>query len=172
MRFVAIDFETLDYPRESACALGVVEVHDGRVVGRHRWLMCPPSVRRRFGWSGCPATSVLRRQRTFREIWPSLRRILGRADFVAAHNAPFDVSVLRESCRVAEVDFPALRVVCTRLLATRLLRLQRARLPDVCRALAIPLNHHEPLSDAEACARIVMDVGARRARLHARRVRR
>ncbi|MFA5187667.1 MAG: exonuclease, partial [Patescibacteria group bacterium] len=30
------------------------------------------------------------------------------------------------------------------------------KLPDVCRRLKIPLNHHDAASDAEACARIVM----------------
>jgi DNA polymerase-3 subunit epsilon len=29
-------------------------------------------------------------------------------------------------------------------------------LPDVCRFLGIALNHHDALSDAEACARIMI----------------
>jgi DNA polymerase-3 subunit epsilon len=29
-------------------------------------------------------------------------------------------------------------------------------LPDVCRHLGIRLRHHDPLSDAEACAKIVL----------------
>ena len=35
-------------------------------------------------------------------------------------------------------------------------RIYPTKLPDVCRRLAIALNHHEALSDAEACARIVI----------------
>jgi DNA polymerase-3 subunit epsilon len=30
------------------------------------------------------------------------------------------------------------------------------RLPDVCRRLRLPLDHHDPLSDARACAQIVI----------------
>ena len=30
------------------------------------------------------------------------------------------------------------------------------KLPDVCRRLGIALRHHDALSDAEACARIVL----------------
>ena len=38
--------------------------------------------------------------------------------------------------------------------------LTRANLPAVCEHLGIALNHHDPASDAEACARIV--IAARR----------
>ena len=31
-----------------------------------------------------------------------------------------------------------------------------AKLPDVCAYLGLPLRHHDPLSDAEASARIVI----------------
>ncbi len=30
------------------------------------------------------------------------------------------------------------------------------KLPDVCRYLRLPLQHHDPSADAEACARIIM----------------
>ena len=41
-------------------------------------------------------------------------------------------------------------------LARRHLGIYPTTLPDVCRRLRIPLRHHDPLSDAEACARIVI----------------
>jgi DNA polymerase III subunit epsilon len=44
--FAAIDFETADYERDSACAVGIVRVADGRVVRRVYHLIRPP--RREF----------------------------------------------------------------------------------------------------------------------------
>ena len=41
-------------------------------------------------------------------------------------------------------------------IARRTWKLPRNRLPDVCAHLGIALNHHEALSDAEACARIAI----------------
>lgn len=35
----------------------------------------------------------------------------------------------------------------------------RVSLPDVCARLGIELNHHDALSDAEACARIAIAAG-------------
>ena len=40
--------------------------------------------------------------------------------------------------------------------ARRTWGLPRNRLPDVCAHLGIALEHHDPLSDAEACARIAI----------------
>lgn len=44
-------------------------------------------------------------------------------------------------------------------LARRTWGLRPAKLPDVCRHLGIGLRHHDALSDAEACARIVLAAG-------------
>jgi DNA polymerase-3 subunit epsilon len=41
-------------------------------------------------------------------------------------------------------------------LARQVWRIYPTRLPDVCRHLGIALNHHHAVSDAEACARIVL----------------
>jgi DNA polymerase-3 subunit epsilon len=42
------------------------------------------------------------------------------------------------------------------LLARRQWQLHPTKLPDVCAYLNIPLNHHDPRSDAEACAGIML----------------
>jgi DNA polymerase-3 subunit epsilon len=45
-------------------------------------------------------------------------------------------------------------------LARQTWRIYPTRLPDVCARLGLALRHHDPASDAEACARIV--IAARR----------
>lgn len=92
----------------------------------------------------------------FREVWAELERELDGAAFIAAHNAPFDERVLRACCRVARILPPALPFRCTLQLVRRLLPGRPASLPAVCRQLGIPLRHHDPVSDAEACARLVL----------------
>lgn len=41
MDFIAIDFETANSSRSSACALGLVEVKDGVITAEHSWLIDP-----------------------------------------------------------------------------------------------------------------------------------
>ena len=95
-------------------------------------------------------------QPTFRGRWREIRALIDDVDFLAAHNAPFDRSVLNACCRryrLRRVDKP---FVCTVQLARRMWDIRPTRLPDVCSFLDIPLDHHDAASDAEACARIVM----------------
>ena len=93
---------------------------------------------------------------TFAELWPTLRGWINDAAFVAAHNAPFDRSVLHACCARYRLPPPRARLTCTVQLARSQWGIRPTKLPDVCRRLRIPLNHHEPGSDAVACAGIVL----------------
>lgn len=160
--FAAIDFETADYGRDSACAVGAVLVRNGRIVERYSQLIRPP--RRRFAFThihGLTWADVADSP-SFPEMWPDLQAVIGDADFLAAHNAPFDRSVLHGCCRAAGIAPPAHEFLCTVKLARDRWKLPSARLPAVCQHLGIPLTHHDALSDAEACARIAIAALKRR----------
>jgi DNA polymerase-3 subunit epsilon len=154
--FVALDFETANHNADSACAVGLVRVQDGEVVGRDVWLIRPPSPRFVFTYiHGITWTDVAAAP-TFGELWPELKARLKGVRFIAAHNAAFDRGVLRACCRTYGIPAPSRPFVCTVQLARRTWGVFPTRLPDVCRHLGIELNHHEALSDAHACAQIVL----------------
>lgn len=156
MDFAAIDFETADYEPDSACAVALVRVRDGRIVARDQRLIRPP--RRDFAFThihGITWSDVRDRPR-FGDVWRQMAPILEGAVFLAAHNAPFDRNVLRACCDAAGLRPPPLEFTCTVRLARRVWGIYPTKLPDVCRRLGIPLRHHDAASDAEACARIVM----------------
>jgi DNA polymerase-3 subunit epsilon len=154
--FVALDFETADYPRDSACALGLVRVENHRIVQRAYHLIRPP--RRRFSFTylhGITWEDVAL-QPTFAELWPNLTPILEGVDFLAAHNASFDRSVLQRCCETAGLAPPGLPFQCTVQLARQTWNIFPTKLNNVCDHLGITLKHHFAASDAEACALIVM----------------
>lgn len=165
--FVAIDFETADTGRDSACSVGLVRVEKGVIVKKVVQLIRPPRVDAGDLFSP-PAASfeftyihgikpaMVLDQPTFAQAWPKLAEILKGADFLAAHNAPFDSGVLTACCQAAKLPKPPHRFVCTVKLARATWNVFPTKLPDVCRHLGIALNHHEALSDAEACAKIVI----------------
>lgn len=157
--FVAIDFETADYQRDSACAVGLVKVRNGRIVEEQSCLIRPP--RQNFHFThihGITWQDVAGEPR-FRSVWLKLRPMLEDAEFLAAHNAPFDRGVLYSCCNAARLRPPIQNFRCTVQLARHKLSIRPATLPDVCRELRISLDHHDPLSDARACAEIVMHAG-------------
>lgn len=156
--YVAIDFETADVTSCSACAVGLVRVENGRVTRRVRQLIRPPNPRMRFtDIHGIRWQDVCDKP-TFAQAWPVLAPVLEDADFLAAHNAGFDRRVLEGCCLEAGLAPPPLRFHCTVKLARKAFGLRLANLPAVCRHLGIRLNHHEALSDAEACAAIMLAV--------------
>lgn len=94
--WVALDFETATSRRASACAIGLVYARRRRIVGTENFLIQPPG----NAYSGFNISihgidpSMTRDSPTFAELWPTLEdRIGGRP--VVAHNASFDMSVLR-----------------------------------------------------------------------------
>ena len=155
-RFTAIDFETADRCSDSACAVAVITVEDGVIVDRAYQLIQPPRQEFEFTYIHGISWVHVKDQPTFREAWPSLAGHFERATFIAAHNARFDQGVLAACCAQAGAMPPRIRFECTVELARRVWRIYPTKLPDVCRRLQIPLNHHNAASDAEACAHIVL----------------
>jgi DNA polymerase-3 subunit epsilon len=154
--FTAIDFETADHGADSACAVAAVVVRDDIIVDRFRALIRPPRELILFTRIHGLRWEDLCDSPTFDELWPSLRKYLVCSEFLVAHNAPFDRGVLRACCQAAGVPAPRKRFACTVAASRQAWRLPRHRLPDVCRHLGIALDHHDALSDAEACARIAI----------------
>lgn len=156
--FVAIDFETADSKRDSACAVGLTKVCGGRIVDTRYALIRPP--RSRFSPYCVQVHGIhwrdVKDAPRFRDFWIEHAQFLEEADFLAAHNANFDRSVLGACCTSAGLPAPQLPFVCTVELARSIWNLRPTKLPDVCRFLGLDLNHHHAASDSEACARIVM----------------
>jgi DNA polymerase-3 subunit epsilon len=158
-RWTAIDFETASRERASACALGLAVIEGDRVVERRDWLIQPPgnyfeAMNTRI--HGIDADSVAQSPE-FDEVWPEIEPYL-RDAVVLAHNAPFDVGVLRASLARYELPLPSSAGwVCTVTMSRRVWPdLVNHRLSSVCRYCGIELDHHVAASDAAACASIAL----------------
>ncbi|MEW5863230.1 MAG: 3'-5' exonuclease [Pseudomonadota bacterium] len=156
MRFAAIDFETANHDRASACAVDIAVVEGGRIVDRVHELIRPPMREFAFTHIHGLTWNNVRSAPTFADLWPELKRRIDSVAFLAAHNAAFDSTVLASCCRVYRLTEPRRRFVCTVRLSRELWGIHPTGLPDVCQRLRIPLRHHQADADAEACARIVI----------------
>ena len=164
MNFVAIDFETANYARDSACAIGFVKVAGGEIVDKAVHLIRPPTREFVFTYIHGLKWKDVAGAEDFGTLWPKLAPMLDGAEFLAAHNAPFDKGVLRATCATYGLAAPALPFRCTVQLARRTWNIHPTKLSNVCRELGIALNHHEALSDALACAQIVIAANRTQAR--------
>ncbi len=154
--FVAIDFETADFGPDSACAVGIVRVEGLKVVHRQSLRIRPPRPQMLFTHVHGITWDMVKDAPTFADAWPNLVPWLEGASSLVAHNASFDRRVLSACCMASGLHVPALPFLCTVQLARLRWGLKPNDLPSVCRRLGIGLIHHDPGSDAEACARIVI----------------
>ncbi|MEQ6898822.1 exonuclease domain-containing protein [Microbacterium sp. KR10-403] len=163
--FTAIDFETANSSSASACAVGLVRVRSGEVVAQTGWLIRPPAGFDRFfdvniGIHGIHPEDV-RDAKTWSEQLDDIAAFAA-ADVLVAHNAGFDMSVLRRACEASGDVCPPYRYFCSLQLARRVYELPSYRLPLAAAAAGFTdFTHHEATADALACAHIVMDAAAR-----------
>ena len=163
--FTAIDFETANSSSASACAVGLAKVRDGRVVASESWLIRPPAGHDRFfeinvGIHGIRETDVADAP-TWSEQLPRLAAFVGD-DVLVAHNAGFDMRVLRSACEVTATTPPPARYLCSVHVARKTYDLPSYRLPAVAAAVGhLDFAHHDAGADALACALIVIDAGLR-----------
>ncbi|HRD10800.1 MAG TPA: exonuclease domain-containing protein [Mycobacterium sp.] len=163
--YVAIDFETANAYRGSPCAIGLVRVRGGVPVAEHRWLMRPPEEVDYFDAfntmiHGITEEMVADSPR-WRDALPWVLDFIGD-DVVVAHNAGFDIGVIRYACAVDNIEWPELRFLCTMVLARRALSLPSYRLPFVADVFGGSCdNHHDPLADARAVVDIVSGLAAK-----------
>lgn len=162
-RFVAIDFETANEQRSSACAVAAITVDDGHVT--HRWStlidpeddFAPMNVAihgiRPTDVSGAP---------NFPDAVRPLMSLIDLADVVVAHSAAFDIQVLRAAALRYELDVPPFPFACTRVFARHWFPGWPSYALTYCTTqLGIDEMlqhgaHHDPGWDAEACALIAV----------------
>lgn len=154
--FTAIDFETADYERDSACSVALVRVEAGEIVSRWHRLIRPPRRQFVFTYLHGIAWEHVAEQPTFGELYAEFAAQLDGVQFMVAHNAGFDKNVLNTCCIQANLKPPPLPFKCTMQMARETWNLFPTKLPNVCQFLKIPLEHHQAESDAEACARIAI----------------
>ena len=126
--FVAIDFETADTGRDSACAVALIRVDGATITRRETRLIRPPRPSFQFTHIHGIRWVDVQSEPSFAQVWPELEPVLDGASFLVAHNASFDHGVLRACCYEADLQPPALPFACTMRLARQAWGLRPTRL--------------------------------------------
>lgn len=157
--FIAIDFETANSKRDSACEVGIVAVEGLAIVETFQSLI-RPSVGDfnpiNVSIHGITADMV-RNERTLDELWGDISCYFEAGVPVIAHNAAFDMSVLRASCSYDIPDIPDFYYADSMSIAAPFVRGKKT-LVNCADKLGICINqHHDALDDARVCAEICIE---------------
>jgi DNA polymerase III subunit epsilon len=161
MTITSLDFETANYSRASICAAGIAVFEDGTLAEAPYWLVRPP---KGHGWFREDFTDIhgltwfdVQDAPEFSAIAPAFLERLTRADIVIAHNASFDIGVLRATLNHFGLSCPEFDYLCTYRVAERIWPdLPNHRLDTVAAHIGHEFHHHNAQADAEAAGRVLL----------------
>jgi DNA polymerase III subunit epsilon len=160
MNFVALDFETANSERSSVCSLGIAVVNDGVITDQAYWLIKPKVLR--FDTyntyiHGITMEDVIN-EPEFCDLWPAIQPYL-EDRIVIAHNASFDLSVLRYILDEYNLPYPNLSYSCSWIISKKHWPdLLSHKLNFISEHIGFQFKHHNALEDALACANIVIRI--------------
>ncbi|WP_430742216.1 3'-5' exonuclease [Bacillus atrophaeus] len=168
MRIVSIDFETANSSRNSACSLGMTIFENNSIVMNHEWLIQPKQNRfHSFNTAlhGIDENMVANEPR-FDELWPEIKPYLTNG-LVIAHNASFDISVLRSTLDDYGLDYPEFEYTCTLQMAKRHWKeLESYKLSFLADRINFRFNHHNAREDSKAAMLIFLHIQEQYKALH------
>jgi DNA polymerase-3 subunit epsilon len=163
MNFTALDFETANTHRTSICAVGMAIVENGKIVKTVSKLIKPlPDFYSYWNMQVHGISPEMTKDAPyFIDVWNELKEYIDRTTLVA-HNAAFDVGVLRSVLSAHEVSYPKTDYFCSCSVSRKVFKeIENHKLSTVCRHMNVPLNHHEAESDAIGAAHIIIKAGER-----------
>jgi len=158
MDFVTLDFETATIDRDSPCEIGLTFVKDSKVVDTKSWLIKPMQFPHFDPFNiyihGIRPEDVADKPE-FNQLWITELKPLLENQFIIAHNAGFDFSVLRRTLDTYRIPYPTLQYSCSYIFAKKVWGgLISYDLKPLCKVNDIPLKHHRAGADSLACAEL------------------
>jgi len=159
--FYAIDFETANNYRNSACSVGVVRFVGGKETDSVYSLIRPPKMYfdPRFIDIHNISYDDVRDKPQFPEVWqtiiePFISQDEGDVYFVA-HRASFDMSVISECCKYYGMSVPEMRSECSLQMARKAWKTFKChKLTYLAEKFGIEYDAHNALDDARTCGKI------------------
>ena len=151
------DVETPNRYNNRMSAIGISAVEDGRIVDEYFSLIDPEQP---FDWFNAQLTGINEETvfdaPAFPEVWEQIEPLMS-SGILVAHNAGFDLGVLRRCLESYEIEWkPYVRAICTVIMGRSLLPGISHKLNDMCDYYGIDLNHHQADSDSHAAAEILI----------------
>lgn len=160
MKTIAIDFETANEQRGSACSVGLAWIEDDRVVRVEERLIRPKNMR--FS-SFNIAIHGIRPEHVedageFPEVMDEFADDFRGATMIA-HNAAFDFSVWRSCLDLYRQDYPDLSYLCSVKMAQKVWpHLGSHKLNILAGHLGLTFAHHNAAEDAAICAEAALAI--------------
>lgn len=155
-RIIAFDVETPNRFNNSICSIGIAVIEGGKTVENRQYLVNPHAD---FDWQNVMIHGITPEMVSFSPDFEELWRFIGpvmNSGMLCAHNAAFDLRVMRSLFARYGIQKAPAPYVCTYQMTRKLLKnLPNHKLNTVSCYFGIDLDHHDAGSDSFACAEIL-----------------
>ncbi|EYR82915.1 3'-5' exonuclease [Shinella sp. DD12] len=160
MKTIAIDFETANEQRASACSVGLAWIEDGQVVRVEERLIRPKTMR--FSSFNIAIHGIrpdhVEDAGEFPEVMDEFADDFRNATMIA-HNAAFDFSVWRACLDQYRQSYPELHYLCSVKMAQKVWPdLGSHKLNVLAAHLGLTFAHHNAAEDAAVCAQAALSI--------------
>ena len=156
-RFICFDVETPNARNDRMSAIGIAVVENGEITEEFSSYVNPEEPFDAFNTelTGISAETVASAP-NFAALWPRIRDLMSGGVLVA-HNAPFDLGVLKKCLQDYGISWKMkVPYLCTVRIGRSELPGISHRLNEMCAYYRIELEHHKAASDSHACAEILI----------------
>lgn len=157
MNYVAIDFETANTYPGGACAVALARFDEGGSLLETYYSLIRP--KHPYFDPGMSAVHKLKDEDCllspeFDVLWPQVRDFLGK-DILVAHNAVFDMGVLKGCFEAYDLEARATSYFCTYTIARKVWpKMFSYKLTYLCDHFGMEYQAHYALDDAIMCGRL------------------
>jgi DNA polymerase-3 subunit epsilon len=161
--FVAIDFETANEKRISACAIGLAFVKDDKFVYTTYHYIKPPDTEKfnsiNVSFHGITQEDV-EYMSTFDELWERELKQYFNKQLIVFHNSSMDLSVLKQLFEFYSIKDYSIKYIDTMRIAANI-GLPK-KLTDLAKYFSIEVEKlHDPEEDAKLCAQVFSELSSR-----------
>lgn len=163
LNYIAIDFETANEYKNSACSVGLVRFINGKETDSCYSLIHPAKMYFIPEWTEQIhhiSYEHVRDKPYFPEIWdkmvmPFINKTPG-IPLVAHNGQAFDMQIIRDCCNYYGMELPSLTFFDSLLIARKVWpELESHRLTDLGKNFGIQYLAHDALEDSRTCGQIV-----------------
>lgn len=158
MNYVALDFETANSYAGGACAVALARFdEEGTLLDSYYSLIHP---KHPYFDPGMTAVHQLKDEDClgapeFDILWPQMREFIGR-DMLVAHNAVFDMGVLKGCFEAYSIEAREMSYICTYVIARKVWpKMLSYKLTYLCDYFSLEYQAHYALDDAIMCGKIL-----------------
>ncbi len=156
-RYIAFDVETPNRLNDRMSAIGIAVIENGAITQEFFSYVNPEAAFDPFNTqlTGIDQRTVAHAP-TFPQLWATIEPLMS-SGILAAHNAVFDLGVLKKCLRDYGIPWKSTaKYCCTVQMGRRLVPGISHSLNVMCDHYGIALDHHQADSDSHACAELLL----------------